>query len=101
MNANMIRQQFEQGLLDACSITALFAKGQLSPLDFTDACLAAAEKSSGIFITLTPERARKESAASARRWQQGVPLSALDGIPVAWKDLFNIADTRTTAGSAT
>lgn len=101
MNANTIRQQFQQGQLDACSIAALFAEGQLSPLDFTDACLAAAEKSSGIFITLTPERARKEAAASARRWQQGAPLSALDGIPVAWKDLFDIAGTRTTAGSAT
>ena len=101
MNAETIRQQFQQGKIDACGIAALFAQQQLTPLAFTECCIAAAQQSQGIFISLTAERARQEAAAATARWQQGAPLSALDGIPVAWKDLFDIADTRTTAGSAT
>ncbi|WP_273928978.1 amidase family protein [Klebsiella variicola] len=101
MNANTIRLQFQRGQIDACAIAALFARGQLSPLAFTEACLTAAKETQGIFITLTPERARQEAAASTQRWREGAPLSPLDGIPVCWKDLFDIAGTRTTAGSAT
>lgn len=101
MNASTIRQQFEQGGLDACDIAVLFSGGQLSPLEFTEACLEAAEETQGVFITLTPERARQEAIASTKRWQEGRPLSVFDGIPVCWKDLFDIAGTPTTAGSAT
>ncbi|WP_343550999.1 amidase family protein [Pantoea sp.] len=101
MNAEIVRQQFQQGQLDACAIAALYAQGKITPSAFVDACLSAAEQSSSIFITLTPQRARAEAAAATSRWQQGAPLSALDGIPLAWKDLFNLAATRTTAGSAT
>lgn len=101
MNAETIRQQFQQGQIDACDIAALFAQQQLTPLAFAECCIAAAQQSQGIFISLTPERALQEAAAATFRWQQGAPLSALDGIPVAWKDLFDIANTRTTAGSAT
>lgn len=54
MNANTIRLQFQRGQIDACAIAALFARGQLSPLAFTEACLTAAKESQGIFITLTP-----------------------------------------------
>lgn len=101
MNAETLRQQFQQGLIDACDIAALFAQQQLTPLAFTECCIAAAQQSEGIFISLTVERARREAAAATLRWQQGTPLSPLDGIPVAWKDLFDMAETRTTAGSAT
>lgn len=100
MRAEIVRQQLQHGQLDACAIAALFARGEITPLAFTDACLAAAQRASAIFITLTPERAREEAAAATRRWQRGAPLSAFDGIPVAWKDLFDVAHTRTTAGSA-
>ena len=101
MNAENIRYQFQLGQLDACDIAALFCQGSLTPSAFIEVCLAAAERSSNIFITLTHERAREEAAASTLRWRQGRPLSALDGIPVVWKDLFDLAGTRTTAGSAT
>ena len=86
MNANTIRLQFQRGQIDACAIAALFARGQLSPLAFTEACLTAAKETQGIFITLTPERARQEAAASTQRWREGAPLSPLDGVPVCWKD---------------
>ncbi|MCE0491851.1 amidase [Pantoea sp. Mb-10] len=100
MRAEIIRQQFQHGQLDACALAALFARGEITPLAFTEACLAAAQRASAIFITLTPERAREEAAAATLRWQCGAPLSVFDGVPVAWKDLFDVAHTRTTAGSA-
>ena len=34
------------------------------------------------------------------RLRAGNPASLLDGVPLAWKDLFDIKDTVTTAGSA-
>ncbi len=33
------------------------------------------------------------------RYEVGAPLSPLDGVPIAWKDLFDVAGTPTTAGS--
>ncbi|WP_291413701.1 amidase family protein [Actinophytocola sp.] len=53
---------------------------------------------SSAFIALTGERALREAAASAARRQ---PLGPLDGMPVAWKDLFDVEGTRSTNGSAT
>ncbi|MEA2780130.1 MAG: aspartyl-tRNA(Asn)/glutamyl-tRNA(Gln) amidotransferase subunit [Rhodospirillaceae bacterium] len=53
-----------------------------------------------IFLALSEERARTEAEASARRYRAGRPLGPLDGVPVAWKDLFDIAGMTTTAGSA-
>jgi aspartyl-tRNA(Asn)/glutamyl-tRNA(Gln) amidotransferase subunit A len=50
------------------------------------------------FVTVTDERARREARASAAR---SAALGPLDGMTVAWKDLFDLADTRSTNGSAT
>lgn len=53
-----------------------------------------------VFITLTADQARADATASDARRANGVPFSAWDGIPVAWKDLFDVTGTPTTAGSA-
>ncbi len=53
-----------------------------------------------VFTATCFDRARREAKASAARYQAGRPLSALDGVPVAWKDLFDVAGLPTTAGSA-
>lgn len=63
--------------------------------------LAAALRRAGesaAFITLTEERALREAAAGAAR---AAPLGPLDGLLVAWKDLFDLAGTRSTNGSLT
>lgn len=52
-------------------------------------------------ITSTYERARAEAARSDRRREERRSLSCLDGLPIVWKDLFDVAGTLTTAGSAT
>jgi aspartyl-tRNA(Asn)/glutamyl-tRNA(Gln) amidotransferase subunit A len=68
-----------------------------------EAALAAAASAplAHAVITLTAERARAEAHASAQRHAAGRPLGPLDGVPVAWKDLFDVRGTPTTAGSAT
>jgi aspartyl-tRNA(Asn)/glutamyl-tRNA(Gln) amidotransferase subunit A len=51
-------------------------------------------------ITLTAERARQEAEASDRRRRTGTTRSELDGVPITWKDVFDVEGTITTAGSA-
>ena len=53
-----------------------------------------------LFIRLTRERAEAEAVASKARLRAGNPASLLDGVPLAWKDLFDLRETVTTAGSA-
>jgi aspartyl-tRNA(Asn)/glutamyl-tRNA(Gln) amidotransferase subunit A len=48
---------------------------------------------------VTAERARAEAQAARARLKAGLPLSPLDGVPVAWKDLFDVKGRVTTAGS--
>lgn len=50
-------------------------------------------------ITVTADRARREADASDTRRRRGMLRSPLDGVPVAWKDVFDVAGTVTTAGS--
>jgi len=53
-----------------------------------------------IFTTLTRERAMAEARAAAGRLEAGRPLGPLDGVAVAWKDLFQMRGLATTAGSS-
>jgi aspartyl-tRNA(Asn)/glutamyl-tRNA(Gln) amidotransferase subunit A len=74
-----------------------------APLDAVALCELALERAraaTAVFITLTEERARREAAASAERARTGVLRGPLDGVPVAWKDLVDVAGTPTTAASA-
>jgi aspartyl-tRNA(Asn)/glutamyl-tRNA(Gln) amidotransferase subunit A len=52
-----------------------------------------------IFIDVMAERALGEAKAARKRLKAGKPLSALDGVPVGWKDLFDLGGRVTTAGS--
>ena len=54
----------------------------------------------------TSSSASQRDAGAARRprrrkarYERGAPLSPLDGVPIAWKDLFDVAGSPTTAGS--
>jgi aspartyl-tRNA(Asn)/glutamyl-tRNA(Gln) amidotransferase subunit A len=51
-------------------------------------------------ITMTAERARAEAEASDGRRRTGTVRSDLDGMPITWKDVFDVEGTATTAGSA-
>jgi aspartyl-tRNA(Asn)/glutamyl-tRNA(Gln) amidotransferase subunit A len=84
---------------DALALANAFQAGTDDPVRALEAALARASQVPAAFITVTEARAYREAEASRARWQAGQPLSALDGVPVAWKDLFDMAGTVTTAGA--
>ena len=77
--------------------------GEIDPVDLTQAYLEAAGASphcDRIYARLTPERALSEAHAARARAQVGRRLSALDGVPISWKDLVDTAGVVTEAGTA-
>ena len=84
----------------ALEVGRRLAAGELDAVAVAEEALARARAAGCAFIALTEARARREAAASAARLRAGAPLGPLDGVPIAWKDLVDVAGVRTTAGSA-
>lgn len=81
-------------------MAARLEKGSLCPVELVEESFANIQSSDpAIFTELLEERALKEAHASRQRRREGNPLSQWDGIPIAWKDLFDIEGRVTTAGS--
>jgi len=82
-------------------LSVLIQSGSLDPVALVEESLDAirAHKDQAIFTRLLETRAKEEAAASSRRLREGRSRGLLDGIPVAWKDLFAVAGLPTTAGS--
>ncbi|MBN9052290.1 MAG: hypothetical protein J0H80_00595, partial [Rhizobiales bacterium] len=82
-------------------LSALLQSGALDPVALAEETLAAIQShpDAAVFTTLLTDRARAEAEASRRRLAEGRSLGVLDGVPVAWKDLFDIEGLPTTAGS--
>ena len=77
--------------------------GGIDPMDLTEAYLDAIdahEFRDRIYARVTHQRARAEAQAAADRARSGMRRSALDGVPVSWKDLFDTAGVGTEAGTA-
>jgi aspartyl-tRNA(Asn)/glutamyl-tRNA(Gln) amidotransferase subunit A len=83
-------------------IGRLIARGRLDPIQVAEFFLGRIERDrdNPTFILVTRERALKEAAASRTRHREGRAAGPLDGVPIAWKDLVDMAGERTTAGSA-
>ena len=80
---------------------AAYREARLDPVAVAQHCLAlAGAAEAGLFTCLLEARALAEAHASRARWHAGQPLGPLDGVPVVWKDLFDVAGTPTTAASA-
>ncbi|WP_118135381.1 amidase [Oceanicella sp. SM1341] len=77
------------GEIDAEALTELFLSA-----------IAEHPEAARIYARTTPERAREEAAAAAKRARAGLRRGPLDGVPVSWKDLFDTAGIATEAGSA-
>ena len=75
--------------------------GAVSARELAEAHIAAmdAARNLNAFITETPDRALADADASDARRAQGEALGALDGIPLAVKDLFCTEGVMTTAAS--
>ena len=85
----------------AAALGADLRAGRLDAVELTERTLAAiiSHSDKTIFTEVLAVRARREAAAAAARLKAGRPLSPLDGVPAAWKDLFDVEGRTTTAGS--
>ncbi|MFT6674987.1 MAG: aspartyl-tRNA(Asn)/glutamyl-tRNA(Gln) amidotransferase subunit A [Sulfitobacter sp.] len=76
--------------------------GQIDPLRLCQTYLDAIQAHplrDRIYARVTADRALAEAQAASDRAKSGFRLSALDGVPVSWKDLFDTAGIATEAGS--
>jgi aspartyl-tRNA(Asn)/glutamyl-tRNA(Gln) amidotransferase subunit A len=88
--------------MSIAQLSFLLQTGKADPVEVTDAVFDAidAYPDKAVFVSLLKERARAEAQASSRRIREGRSLGLLDGIPIAWKDLFDMEGLATTAGSS-
>lgn len=80
-----------------------FANGTDTPIAYLERCLEViAEKEPQIkaFASLNEKSARDAAETSTKRWKEGNPLSAIDGMPVGIKDLLETKDMPTEMGCA-
>ena len=90
--------------LNAAELSAGFAARAFSPVAVAGALLARIEKLDGginAFCLLDAPTSLAQAKASEARWQKSAPLSALDGVPVAIKDLLLTKGWPTLRGSKT
>ena len=89
--------------MPAVTAAALIRARKLSPVEYVDVVLAAAERENGrlnCFVTLLPEAARAAAVVAEQAVMAGAALGPLHGVPVHIKDLVDVAGARTTHGSA-
>jgi aspartyl-tRNA(Asn)/glutamyl-tRNA(Gln) amidotransferase subunit A len=90
--------------LTASELSALFASRELSPVEVAETCLGrieALDAQINAFCHIDASATLKMAEASEARWLEGEPLSPLDGVPVAVKDLLVTKGWPTRRGSLT
>lgn len=89
------------GAMSIAELSALIQMGKVDPIEVTESVLSGikAYPDKAVFISLLEDRATAEARAASKRLKEGRSLGLLDGIPIAWKDLFDIEGLPTTAGS--
>jgi Asp-tRNA(Asn)/Glu-tRNA(Gln) amidotransferase A subunit family amidase len=84
------------------ALASEFRAGRNCPrayLDETLARIAHHDTAIGAFVALNREGAIPAAEAATARWRNGRPLSPIDGMPVAIKDVIETADMPTGQGS--
>ena len=88
--------------MSAAALGRAIAKGDIDPVNLAQTYLDAIDAhpfTSRIYTIVTRDRALAEAQAASERARLGQRKSALDGVPVSWKDLFDSANVATEAGS--
>jgi Asp-tRNA(Asn)/Glu-tRNA(Gln) amidotransferase A subunit family amidase len=88
--------------LTIAEASALIARKQISPVELVDACLSRIQRYEPrieAWITVFAAKARAEARRAANEIARRGPRSALHGIPIGHKDLYDMRGVRTTAGS--
>jgi aspartyl-tRNA(Asn)/glutamyl-tRNA(Gln) amidotransferase subunit A len=85
----------------AAALAKDLREGRIDPLDLVDQVFARLAEigDAAIFTQTLRPRAEAEARAARERLRAGNPASLLDGVPVAWKDLYDLKGRVTTAGS--
>jgi aspartyl-tRNA(Asn)/glutamyl-tRNA(Gln) amidotransferase subunit A len=84
-------------------LSRLIRDRALGPHDVVEAYLGRIEEMNGrlnAYISVTVDRARAQAAESERRHRNGTTLGPLDGVPIALKDLIDVAGIATSNGMA-
>jgi aspartyl-tRNA(Asn)/glutamyl-tRNA(Gln) amidotransferase subunit A len=96
-------KQSEVPLLGLAEVSELVCTKKLSPVELTQVCLARIEALNpelNAFITVTAELALQQARVAEAEIQRGEWRGPLHGIPLALKDLIDVAGVPTTAASA-
>lgn len=86
----------------AGDLKADYAAGLYTPVDVVESCLERITKLDadiGAFTVLARDRALSDAAALSQELGDGIVRGPLHGVPFAVKDLFDVTDTVTAAGS--
>ncbi|MEQ8276102.1 MAG: Asp-tRNA(Asn)/Glu-tRNA(Gln) amidotransferase subunit GatA [Deltaproteobacteria bacterium] len=85
--------------LDGTSVAERLREGHTTPSALLDLCLARIRATEDLNAFITVDDPRAAAEAADQRFAEGRPLSAIDGVPIALKDLIATEGLRTTAGS--
>lgn len=80
--------------LPISELSALYARGEVSPLDAINACLDRIDAHNArinAFTLIDADGARRAAGASEARWRRGEALGPLDGVPFTVKDNLMVA----------
>lgn len=91
----------DPALLTVSEAAALLRRRHLSSLELVQACLDRADALAGLgaFITRTADAALADARRADERLARGLDAGPFQGIPLAVKDLFDVAGVPTTGGS--
>ena len=84
------------------SAAAAFRRGEFTPVDFLELCLAridALEERIRAWVFVDKERSRADAVRLTGELKRGLDRGPLHGIPLGIKDLFDVFDWPTAAGS--
>ena len=87
----------------AAKAAALIRSKRLSPVEYVDAVLKAADTANlrlNCFRTVMHEQARRDAKAAEAAVSRGDPLGPLHGVPISVKDLVDVKGVPTRHGSA-
>ena len=87
----------------ATKVAALIRAKKLSPVEYVDAVLKAADKANprlNCFRVVMHEEARRDAKAAEAAIGKGEPLGPLHGVPISIKDLVDVKGVPTRHGSA-
>ena len=88
--------------LTASELGDMIGRGKVDPVELTEHFLSQIKASpiaEKIYSTITPELAKEQAVDAKRRAKLGRRLSSLDGVPISWKDLYDIKGYPCEAGS--